>query len=99
MHAQGPQTGGEAPWESIVQNGFPGLAKKVEGGSVLARICLTKDAEYAHNFALHGANKRQQGTKDGIVLRLFMSRVLVDLQKGASGACVAIAVVPYVLSF
>lgn len=52
------------------------------GRSVAARICFTKHAADAHKFALHSADQKQQGTKDGLVLRLFMSRIIAHVQKG-----------------
>ena len=79
---QGPQTGTEAPWAWIAQHGFAGLAKPDMGRSVAAQICFTKYAADAHKFALHSADHKQQGTKDGLVLRLFMSRIVADVQKG-----------------
>jgi len=52
------------------------------GRSTAAQICFTKDAADAHKFALHSADGKQQCTKDGLVLRLFMSRIVTDVQKG-----------------
>jgi hypothetical protein len=52
------------------------------GRSVAAHICFTKDAADAHKFALHSADQKQQGTKDGLVLWLFMSRIVTDVQNG-----------------
>lgn len=79
---QGAQTGAEAPWNWIAQYGFAGLTKPGMGRSVAAHICFTKDAADAHKFALHSADRKQQGTKDGLVLRLFMSRIITDVEKG-----------------
>lgn len=80
--AQGPQTGAEAPWNWIAQYGFAGLTKPGMGRSAAAQICFTKDAADAHKFVLQIADQKQQGTKDGLVLRLFMSRIVTDVQKG-----------------
>lgn len=80
--AQGPQTGAEAPWNEIAQNGFAGLTKAGMGRSVAAQIQFTKDAADAHKFALHFADRKQQGTQGELVMRLFMSRIVTDVEKG-----------------
>lgn len=84
--AQGPQTGAEAPSTWIAENGFACLTKSEMGRSVAAQICFAKDAADAHKFALHSADQKQQGTPDGLVLRLFMSRIVADVQNGLLSA-------------